>query len=147
VPFIKFINVSIKIITSSCSVGYWCGKWSDRSIKSEREWHKLGQYIYFTSIRNLNFELTYCTSSTVLDRVFQASNFFELLVNLIYRLHYSLSVGRVNCVIGFHYLNVALITQDLRACAPIIQGGSNMTGTNCDLFTHRSSWSYLNHLV
>jgi hypothetical protein len=29
----------------------------------------------------------------------------------------------------------------------IIQGGSNMTGTNCDLFTHNQSWSYLNHLV
>jgi hypothetical protein len=22
-----------------------------------------------------------------------------------------------------------------------------MTGTNCDLFTHKSSWSYSNHLV
>jgi hypothetical protein len=28
-----------------------------------------------------------------------------------------------------------------------IQGGSNMTGTNCDLFTHKSSRSYFNHLV
>jgi hypothetical protein len=28
-----------------------------------------------------------------------------------------------------------------------IQGGSNMTGSNCDLFTHKSSLSYLNHLV
>jgi hypothetical protein len=28
-----------------------------------------------------------------------------------------------------------------------IQDGSNMTGTNCDLFTHKSSRSYLNHLV
>jgi hypothetical protein len=28
-----------------------------------------------------------------------------------------------------------------------MQGGSNMTGTNCDLFTHKSSRSYLNHLV
>jgi hypothetical protein len=28
-----------------------------------------------------------------------------------------------------------------------IQGGSNMTGTNCDLFTHKESRSYLNHLV
>jgi hypothetical protein len=28
-----------------------------------------------------------------------------------------------------------------------IQGGSTMTGTNCDLFTHKSSRSYLNHLV
>jgi hypothetical protein len=28
-----------------------------------------------------------------------------------------------------------------------IQGGSNMTGTNCDLFTHNESRSYLNHLV
>jgi hypothetical protein len=27
------------------------------------------------------------------------------------------------------------------------QGGSNMTGTNCDLFPHKSSRSYLNHLV
>ena len=30
---------------------------------------------------------------------------------------------------------------------PIIQGGSNMTGTNCALFTHNQSRSYLNHLV
>jgi hypothetical protein len=28
-----------------------------------------------------------------------------------------------------------------------IQGGSNVTGTNCDLFTHNQSRSYLNHLV
>jgi hypothetical protein len=28
-----------------------------------------------------------------------------------------------------------------------IQGGSNMTGTNCDLFTHKSCRSYLYHLV
>jgi hypothetical protein len=28
-----------------------------------------------------------------------------------------------------------------------VQGGSNMTGTNCDLFTQKSSRSYLNHLV
>jgi hypothetical protein len=28
-----------------------------------------------------------------------------------------------------------------------MQGGSNMTGTNCDLFTHNQSRSYLNHLV
>ena len=28
-----------------------------------------------------------------------------------------------------------------------VQGGSNMTGTNCDVFTHKSSRSYLNHLV
>ena len=28
-----------------------------------------------------------------------------------------------------------------------LQGSSNMTGTNCDLFTHKSSRSYLNHLV
>jgi hypothetical protein len=27
-----------------------------------------------------------------------------------------------------------------------LQGGSNMTGTNCDLFTHNQSRSYLNHL-
>ena len=30
---------------------------------------------------------------------------------------------------------------------PWIQGGSNMTWTNCDLFTHNQSRSYLNHLV
>jgi hypothetical protein len=28
-----------------------------------------------------------------------------------------------------------------------IQGDSNMTWTNCDLFTHKLSRSYLNHLV
>jgi hypothetical protein len=29
----------------------------------------------------------------------------------------------------------------------IVQGGSDMTGTNCDLFTHSQSRSYLTHLV
>jgi hypothetical protein len=29
----------------------------------------------------------------------------------------------------------------------LVQGGSNMTGTNCDLLTHKSFRSYLNHLV
>jgi hypothetical protein len=33
------------------------------------------------------------------------------------------------------------------SCVFIIQGVSNMTGTNCDLFTHKSFRSYLNHLV
>jgi hypothetical protein len=28
-----------------------------------------------------------------------------------------------------------------------LQGGSNMSGTNCILFTHNQSRSYLNHLV
>jgi hypothetical protein len=28
-----------------------------------------------------------------------------------------------------------------------VQRGSNITGTNCDLFTHNQSLSYLNHLV
>jgi hypothetical protein len=32
-------------------------------------------------------------------------------------------------------------------CRNVVQGGSNMTGTNCDLFTHNQSRSYLNHLV
>jgi hypothetical protein len=39
--------------------------------------------------------------------------------------------------------------RQLRACWELmkIQGGSNMTGTNCDLFTYNQSRSYLNHLV
>jgi hypothetical protein len=33
-------------------------------------------------------------------------------------------------------------------CLPLLNyNGSNMTGTNCDLFTHKSSQSYLTHLV
>ena len=39
-----------------------------------------------------------------------------------------------------HLILLDLITR-------MIQGGSNMTGTNCDLFTHNQSRSYLNHLV
>jgi hypothetical protein len=35
----------------------------------------------------------------------------------------------------------------LRQTRMKVQGGSNMTGTNCDLFTHNQSRSYLNHLV
>ena len=32
-------------------------------------------------------------------------------------------------------------------CLSVVQGGSNITGTNGDLFTHSQSRSYLNHLV
>jgi hypothetical protein len=32
-------------------------------------------------------------------------------------------------------------------CSFHLQGGSNMTETNCDLFTHNQSRAYLNHLV
>jgi hypothetical protein len=38
-------------------------------------------------------------------------------------------------------------TSNCSVCEVHIQGGSNMTGTNCDLFTHNQSRSYLNHLV
>jgi hypothetical protein len=43
------------------------------------------------------------------------------------------------------YLRLTLTLFDYSVCS--IQGGSNMTGTNCDLFTHNQSRSYLNHLV
>jgi hypothetical protein len=41
----------------------------------------------------------------------------------------------------------ALLTTSTVPYLRMIQGGSNMTRTNCDLFTHKSSRSYLNHLV
>jgi hypothetical protein len=37
--------------------------------------------------------------------------------------------------------------ENMKTALEEIQGGSNMTGTNCDLFTNKSSRSYLNHLV
>ena len=37
--------------------------------------------------------------------------------------------------------------KDMRRKEYKLQGGSNMTGTKCDLFTHNQSRSYLNHLV
>ena len=40
-----------------------------------------------------------------------------------------------------------LLSLHLNVCKLFVQGGSNMTGTNCDLFTHKQSRSYLNHLV
>jgi hypothetical protein len=38
-------------------------------------------------------------------------------------------------------------TRNMLELALYLQGGSNMTGTNCDLFTHNQSRSYLNHFV
>jgi hypothetical protein len=43
--------------------------------------------------------------------------------------------------------NISIVKKKLKNRYEYIQGGSNMTGTNCDLFTHKSSRSYLNHLV
>jgi hypothetical protein len=45
------------------------------------------------------------------------------------------------------YLNSTYPHGRERVTALDVQGGSNMTGTNCDLFTHNQSLSYLNHLV
>jgi hypothetical protein len=41
------------------------------------------------------------------------------------------------------------LSSDIKTKAKIlnVQGGSNITGTSCDLFTHNQSRSYLNHLV
>jgi hypothetical protein len=49
------------------------------------------------------------------------------------------------CLLNFKCLNsfFGLLTDT--HC--IIDGSSNMTGTNCDLFAHKQSQSYLNHLV
>ena len=44
-------------------------------------------------------------------------------------------------------MKIFLVWHDLSLADSKIQGGLNMTGTNCDLFTHKSSRSYLNHLV
>jgi hypothetical protein len=43
--------------------------------------------------------------------------------------------------------SVVVVGACMQANARIVQGGSNMTGTNCDLFTHNHSRSYLNDLV
>jgi hypothetical protein len=51
---------------------------------------------------------------------------------------------------AFTMKDVATVTHNIRDNAQsevFIQGGSNKTGTNCDLFTHSQSRSYLNHLV
>jgi hypothetical protein len=45
------------------------------------------------------------------------------------------------------YMLHALSISVFLTSSPELQGGWNMTGTNCDLFTHKSSRSYLNHLV
>jgi hypothetical protein len=45
------------------------------------------------------------------------------------------------------HMHFGVIIVSLKFCMINIQGGSNMTGTNCDLFTHKQSRSYLNHLV
>ena len=46
----------------------------------------------------------------------------------------------------WRYFQVTRIFSKIR-CIAQLQGGSNMTGTNYHLFTHKSSRSYLNHLV
>jgi hypothetical protein len=45
------------------------------------------------------------------------------------------------------YVSKGLYSEMRYLLQSIVQGGSNMTGTNCDLFTHNQSRSYFNHLV
>jgi hypothetical protein len=71
--------------------------------------------------------------------------YYELRWNLIYSVLLSLSsalclLWRCSSLVAifFFYGHLMRIHH--------VQGGSNMTGTNCHLFTHKSSRSYLNHL-
>jgi hypothetical protein len=53
---------------------------------------------------------------------------------------------RLHCILKF--ITFAMLELFFNIVQVVhIQGGSNMTGTNCDLFTHNQSRSYLNHLV
>ena len=53
----------------------------------------------------------------------------------------------LNHVGGSNLMSAFLLIHCILLVSKDIQGGSNMTGTNCDLFTHKQSRSYLNHLV
>jgi hypothetical protein len=54
----------------------------------------------------------------------------------------------VVCDLGTSRMRLLKLIKDCKCrIEEEIQGGSNMTGTNCDLFTHNQSRSYLNHLV
>ena len=60
---------------------------------------------------------------------------FKILVNIYFR------------EIGNFVTSLASTNFSRNVTSMNLQGGSNMTGTNCDLFTHNQSRSYLNHLV
>ena len=50
-------------------------------------------------------------------------------------------------ILGINRDTVNFIHEDAYTVTAVLQGGSNMTGTNCNLFTHNQSQSYFNHLV
>jgi hypothetical protein len=60
-----------------------------------------------------------------------------------------LSLLAINIHRCFHVTSclASKVAQKCNGIINKIQGGSYMTGTNCDLFTHNQSRSYLNHLV
>jgi hypothetical protein len=47
----------------------------------------------------------------------------------------------------FILCSVKSLSEEKKSNCPYIQGGSNMTRTDCGLFTHNQSRSYLNHLA
>ena len=62
----------------------------------------------------------------------------------------SVTVNNFRTISNYNHLltPITFFSPFLMFFSPIdIQGGSNMIGTNCDLFTHISSRSYLNNLV
>jgi hypothetical protein len=77
----------------------------------------------------------------------------NLLVLSEVRVQCPMCSSLVLCLPGM-FLRYFLSELEMGPVAPVItdtifvlQGGSDMTGTNCDLFTHNQSRSYLNHLV
>jgi hypothetical protein len=86
---------------------------------------------------NLHWKLSYDIFSFVLDPYLTRSS-TQTCISFVTMTHSIENWFIIEC--RFHYDLLCYLRH-------VIQGGSNMTGTNCDLFTHNQSRSYLNHLV
>jgi hypothetical protein len=117
--------------------------WSNASCQSMKQWHN------FSFISKVRSDIILSIWKFVCCMVMLCGT-VSVSVSVSARLCPALGYGvRVNSI-ALHYFPISIIlfsSCNLLFYVSYIQDGSNMTGINCDLFTHNQSWSYLNHLV
>jgi hypothetical protein len=147
-------DISRKLLRNSCAVRYSCVYIASRL--SYRASARVRRVDYFIRGRHQNFVGRQKNLSSVVQQLLitHRIRYTPCRSAVLSRYFTRCSVIRHNSDLlpqGVPVLwlsgNRFLLSLDGLQRGTVVQGGSNMTGTNCDLFTHKSSRSYLTHLV
>jgi hypothetical protein len=126
-----------------CSLGLHCSSLRFTTLQNRGTFYESHQFFtslplhFMTPLRITSLSYT----PHVTSRMYTQSPLeFTLLVTIFLTLFLKVLNLRGKTLVSLQVIDSSFLLS-------FLQGGSNMTRTNCGLFTHKSSRSYLNHLV